>query len=201
MGALRFAVAAVAALTLTTVAVATAQDQQGSDQSSFRFRSGVELINVAATVSDRQGRFVSGLRQEDFRLYEDGELRPITHFTSERVPVSLGIVLDTSASMEGEKMAAAKQALQRLLFDLLGPEDEVFLYRFDNQPQLVHGWTTDRDRICERAAAASAARRHDPLRRDRAGAADGREGAASQEGPADHLGRERLEQLHADRAS
>jgi VWFA-related protein len=147
MGALRFAVAAVAALTLTTVAVATAQDQQGSDKSSFRFRSGVELINVAATVSDRQGRFVSGLRQEDFRLYEDGELRPITHFTSERVPVSLGIVLDTSTSMEGEKMAAAKQALQRLLFDLLGPEDEVFLYRFDNLPQLVHGWTTDRDRI------------------------------------------------------
>ncbi len=127
--------------------MATAQEQQGSDQSSFRFRSGVELINVAATVSDRQGRFVSGLRQEDFRLYEDGELRPITHFTSERVPVSLGIVLDTSTSMEGEKMAAAKQALQRLLFDLLGPEDEVFLYRFDNQPQLVHGWTTDRDRI------------------------------------------------------
>ena len=144
MGSLRFAVAALA---LTTVAGATAQEQQGSDKSSFRFRSGVELINVAATVSDRQGRFVSGLRQEDFRLYEDGELRPITHFTSERVPVSLGIVLDTSTSMEGEKMAAAKQALQRLLFDLLGPEDEIFLYRFDNQPQLVHGWTTDRERI------------------------------------------------------
>jgi VWFA-related protein len=139
--------AAAAALLMTAVAVTSAQDQQGSDTAGFRFRSGVELINVAATVSDRQGRFVSGLRQEDFRLYEDGALRPITHFTSERVPVSLGILLDTSSSMEGEKMAAAKQALQRLLFDLLGPEDEVFLYRFDNIPQLVQDWTTDRERV------------------------------------------------------
>ena len=49
--------------------------------------------------------------------------------------------------MEGEKILAAKQALQHLLFDLLGPEDEVFLYRFDNKPRKVHGWTTDRERI------------------------------------------------------
>ena len=125
---------------------AVAQERAGDDQ-PFRFRSGVELINVTATVSDRHGRFVPGLRQEEFRIYEDGELRPITHFTSERVPVSLGIVLDTSGSMEGEKMQAARQALQRLLFDLLGPEDEVFLYRFDTRPERVHGWTADREHI------------------------------------------------------
>jgi Ca-activated chloride channel homolog len=71
----------------------------------------------------------------------------ITHFNSERVPVSLGIVLDTSGSMDGEKMAAARQALDRFLLELLGPEDEVFLYRFDNAPELVHGWTTDKRRV------------------------------------------------------
>ena len=120
---------------------------QASDQESFRFRSGVELINVTATVSDAQGRFVSGLRQDDFRVFEDGEERPITHFTAERVPVSLGIVLDTSGSMEGEKMLAAKQALQRFLFDLLGDEDEVFLYRFDNRPNLVHTWTRNKEQV------------------------------------------------------
>jgi Ca-activated chloride channel family protein len=140
------------ALLAATVAIAAAtplaqEAPQGSDQESFRFRSGVELINVTATVSDGHGRFVSGLRQEDFRVYEDGEPRPITHFTSERVPVSLGIVLDTSGSMEGEKMMAARQALLRFLFDLLGPEDEVFLYRFDSRPERLQGWTTDRERI------------------------------------------------------
>jgi len=148
MGALKRIAALVA---LASVATVSAQDRQqerqGSDQESFRFRSGVELINVTATVSDGRGRFVSGLRQEDFRVYEDGELRPITHFTAERVPVSLGIVLDASGSMEGEKMTAARQALQRFLFDLLGEEDEVFLYRFDNRPALVHPWTRNKEEI------------------------------------------------------
>ncbi|MGH9370939.1 MAG: VWA domain-containing protein [Vicinamibacterales bacterium] len=137
----------VAAVVVAALVTASAQEPQTSDTQSFRFRSGVELINVTATVSDGHGRFVSGLRQEDFRVYEDGQLRPITHFTSERVPVSLGIVLDTSGSMSGEKMLAARQALQRFLFELLGPEDEVFLYRFDSRPERLQGWTTDRERI------------------------------------------------------
>jgi VWFA-related protein len=51
--------------------------------------------------------------------------------------------------MAGEKMAAAKVALNRFLRDLLGPEDEVFLYRFDTSPELVHEWTTDRARVSE----------------------------------------------------
>jgi Ca-activated chloride channel homolog len=149
MGTLKRNAALAAMAIAISLAALSAQERQGSSsgQESFRFRSSVELINVTATVSDGRGRFVSGLRQEDFRIYEDGELRPITHFTAERVPVSLGIVLDTSGSMEGEKMLAAKQALQRFLFDLLGPEDEVFLYRFDNRPELVHPWTRDKAQI------------------------------------------------------
>ena len=143
----RVAVLAALAAVATVSAQERPQERQGSDQESFRFRSGVELINVTATVSDGRGRFVSGLRQEDFRVYEDGELRPITHFTAERVPVSLGIVLDTSGSMSGEKMQAAKQALQRFLFELLGDEDEVFLYRFDNRPELVSPWTRSKDQV------------------------------------------------------
>jgi VWFA-related protein len=116
-------------------------------QEKFRFHTGVELINVTATVTDRSGRFVSGLAQTDFVVYEDDQPVQITHFNAERVPVSLGIVLDTSGSMRGQKIAAARAALDRFLFDLLGPEDEFFLYRFDNTARLVEGWTTDRDRI------------------------------------------------------
>ncbi len=127
-------------------AIATPFGQQ-QDEKAFKFRTGVELINVTATVTDATGRFVPGLRKEDFRVYQDDQPQEITHFNSERVPVSLGIVLDTSGSMQGEKMMAAKQALNRFLRDLLGPEDEVFLYRFDNSPELVHEWTTDRERV------------------------------------------------------
>lgn len=114
---------------------------------AFRFRSGIELINVSATVTDRRGHFVANLDQDDFLILDDGEPQRITHFSRERVPVSLGIVLDTSGSMEGERMAAARAALDRFLFDLLGPEDEIFLYRFNYQPRLVHDWTTDPSRV------------------------------------------------------
>jgi Ca-activated chloride channel homolog len=136
---------AIAASILVVAAGRPSGQQQEGDR--FRFRTGVELINVTATVSDRNGRFVPGLRKEDFLLFEDDQQQSITHFNSERVPVSLGIVLDTSGSMEGEKFAAAKRALDRFLYDLLDPEDEIFLYTFDAVPELVEGWTTDRRRI------------------------------------------------------
>jgi VWFA-related protein len=139
---------AVAAL--IAIAAPQGQPQQQPQQQSqdvFRFKTGVELINVTATVTDNSGRFVSGLRKEDFRLFEDGQEQVITHFNNERVPVSLGLVVDTSGSMEGEKWQAARDALNRFLFQLLDKQDEVFLYRFDNQPELVESWTTDRDRI------------------------------------------------------
>ena len=58
--------------------------------------------------------------------------------------LSLGIVLDTSGSMAGEKIAAAKAALDRFLYGLLDRDDEIFLYRFSDQPVLLQGWTTDR---------------------------------------------------------
>ena len=139
-----------AVLVLVVVAIATPTgQQQQQEEKAFKFRTGVELINVTATVTDANGRFVDGLRKEDFRVYQDDQLQPITHFNSERVPVSLGIILDTSGSMDGEKMAAAKAALNRFLTELLGPDDEVFLYRFDTSPELVHEWTTDRARVSE----------------------------------------------------
>ena len=111
------------------------------------FRGGVELVNVTATVTDARGRFVDGLTRDDFRVYEDGEPVEITQFDDERVPVSLGIALDTSGSMDGRKMEAARNALDRFLYDLLAPDDELFLYRFDYTPVLLQDWTTDRDRL------------------------------------------------------
>src|SRR3954452_16109658 len=118
-----------------------------TETQGFRFKSGVELINVTATVSDENGRFVPGLRQEDFLVYEDNQPVTVTHFSAERVPVSLGIALDTSGSMAGSKIQEAQTALDRLLFDLLDREDEAFLYRFSNMPVLMQTWTRDRQQL------------------------------------------------------
>jgi Ca-activated chloride channel family protein len=125
-----------------------AQGAQGAPQTEgFKFKSGVELINVTATVSDSTGRFVAGLRQEDFLLWEDDAPQQVTHFSADRVPVSLGLLLDTSASMAGEKFNSARTALDRFLAALSSPDDEFFLMRFSSTPALLQPWTPDRDRI------------------------------------------------------
>jgi Mg-chelatase subunit ChlD len=129
------------------VVIAGSASVAGQNQEEFRFRSGVDLVNVTATVVDRNGRFVPGLRQSDFIVYEENELQEITHFSNERVPVSLGLVLDTSGSMVGEKLTNALMAVDRFLTKLLSPEDEIFLYKFNNFPELVQDWTTDRQRL------------------------------------------------------
>ena len=126
-----------------------AQTPQTPEQPAFKFRTGVELVNVNATVTDQSGRFVSGLTQNDFHVFDDEQPQTITHFSAERVPVSVGILLDTSGSMEGEKINAARAALYLFLDRLTDPQDEVFLYRFDNRPQLVSGWTHDMRSVSE----------------------------------------------------
>ena len=136
-----------AALVAGAAATLAAQNQEG-----FTFRSGVELINVTTTVTDEDGRFVSGLRKEDFTVYEDGVRQEVSQFSNERVPVSLGIVLDTSGSMTPDKMSAARSAIDRFVYDLLGKDDELFFMEFANRPDLVQDWTTDR-RAISRAVA------------------------------------------------
>jgi Ca-activated chloride channel family protein len=135
--------AALPMLALVVVSLQAQQPAQTPDP-GFRFKSGVELVNVTASVFDASGRFVPGLQQEDFLVYEDNQPQPVTHFTAERVPVSLGIALDTSGSMAGERIRAAQSALARFLYDLLASEDEIFLYRFSDRPVLMQDWTTDR---------------------------------------------------------
>jgi Ca-activated chloride channel family protein len=125
----------------------SSQSSQPPEGGRFRFKTAVDLINVSATVTDSSERFVTGLRKEDFILFEDEREQPITHFSDERVPVSLGIVLDTSGSMEGAKFRAAEHAIDRFMRELLSPDDEVFLMAFSDQVELISGWTTDRDRV------------------------------------------------------
>lgn len=145
--------AGLAAACLAAVVV-SGQAPAGQDAQGFKFKSGVELINVTATVTDSAGRFVDGLRQDDFIVYEDNELQSVTHFSADRVPVSLGILLDTSQSMQGEKFDAARRAIDHFLADLMSPDDEFFLMQFSSMPTLLQGWTADRRSISRALASA-----------------------------------------------
>lgn len=111
------------------------------------FRSGIELVNVTATVTDDSGRFVPNLMRTDFVVLEDGQPQEIVYFANERVPVSLGILLDVSGSMTPDKMASARGAIDRLVLDRLGAEDEFFFMAFATRPRLLQEWTRDRGAI------------------------------------------------------
>ncbi len=137
-------------LSLTLLVVVAAAAVTGAQsQEGFRFKSGVEFVNVTATVTDGNGRFVSGLREEDFSVYEDGQLQEVSHFSSDRVPVSLGIALDASGSMSPDKLAAARAAIERLIFKLLDRDDELFFVEFATRAEMTQGWTTDRQLISD----------------------------------------------------
>jgi Ca-activated chloride channel family protein len=136
-------------LATTSLSLTTAAQQQ----ERFRFKSGIELVNITATVTGGDGRFISGLRKEDFTVYDDDKPQEITHFSSERVPVSLGILLDASGSMRDDKMSAARAAINHFVNDLLGDDDQLFFMDFNERPHLDQSWTSDRRAITRAMAA------------------------------------------------
>jgi len=106
------------------------------------WRSGVDVVAVTATVVDSEGRLAQGLTRDAFEIFEDGEPQTITQFTNERVPVGLGVLLDTSDSMFGQRIADARAAVQRFLFELLNPADEYFVVAFNHYPHILSRWTS-----------------------------------------------------------
>jgi Ca-activated chloride channel family protein len=133
--------------TFCSLALALLATLAAHAQDGFRFKSGVDLINVTATVTDEDGRFVPSLTKDDFAIFENGRRQEISYFSSERSPVSLGILLDTSGSMTPDKMAAARSAIDRFIYDLLGRDDELFFMEFASTARVMQAWTTDRAAI------------------------------------------------------
>ncbi len=101
-----------------------------------------QLLTV--TVTDPQGRYVTGLQSEDFVVYEEDLPQHITYFsTGQEEPVSLGFLVDTSGSMEN-KISRARHALRRF-FASVKSGDEVFLEAFSDQTRMVQEFTDSKE--------------------------------------------------------
>lgn len=109
-----------------------------------RFRSAIDLTTVNATVVSKEKGLMTGLPREAFDVYEDGIRQTITQFTNERVPVSLGILLDVSDSMFGNRILEAREAVEQFVTGQLDPEDEFALLAFNHEPRPLTSWTSDR---------------------------------------------------------
>jgi VWFA-related protein len=107
-----------------------------SETDAARFSVHSDLVLVPVTVTTHNGRVVPGLAKEDFTLLQDNVPQVITHFTSEDAPATIGLVFDCSDSMAGSKLARAQEAAFALL-SKAGPEDEFFLIRFGDRPELL----------------------------------------------------------------
>ncbi len=104
---------------------------------------------LTVTITDQQGRYVTGLQKSDFKLYIDGQQRPIEFFRQDlNTPVSIGILVDTSGSME-PKLMQARAAITEFINDL-NPRDDVFLFAFSSQPFLLQPFTTDHQAVIGR---------------------------------------------------
>jgi len=115
---------------------------------SAQVRVDVRLVNIIATVTDEYGRYVGNLTADDFVVQEDGALQKISHFSQDHdVPVSVGIVLDTSGSME-RKIRTAVDAVDRFI-RRTNEEDEVFLMTFSSEPLLRQDFTNDRNKLSQ----------------------------------------------------
>jgi len=112
-------------------------------------RSSIELTVVTATVRDGQGRLAKGLPKEAFEIYEDGIQVPVAQFTSERVPLGLGMLLDISDSMFGRRMKDAEAAVEQFLLERLAPTDAYFLLAFNHEPRVLFGWKETPDGVHE----------------------------------------------------
>jgi Ca-activated chloride channel family protein len=108
------------------------------------FRAGVDVVQVAATVTDDDGRFISGLTRDDFIVYDDGKPQEIETFSSERLPVSLAVLLDVSVSMTDDQLVTARAAIGSFI-SLLGDDDELFLMEFASRGRMLQNWTRDRE--------------------------------------------------------
>jgi Ca-activated chloride channel family protein len=90
----------------------------------------VNMVVLHATVLDKKGRMVNDLKQDDFRVYEDGTLQKLAVFTHADIPVTLGIVIDDSGSMREKRQAVNASALT--FVKTSNPQDQVFVVNFND---------------------------------------------------------------------
>jgi|SRR5579871_820387 len=102
---------------------------------SANLRIDTNLVLVPVTVNDDLNRPVTGLEKENFRVYEDKVEQRLLSFSSEDDPIALGLVFDTSGSMNGTLPQGRRAASQFL--KLADPSDEFFLVEFDSAPRLT----------------------------------------------------------------
>ncbi len=133
---------------LPSITTPGGQPETSLEVPSLKLRSQPGFEQVTVTVTDSRGSYVTDLKEDDFRIFEDGQQRPVGYFRIDRrAPVSIGIIVDCSSSME-TKFEQARRAITSLVDDL-DPRDDIFLESFSNDARLLQPFTLDHQQIID----------------------------------------------------
>lgn len=116
-------------------------EEKAAEKQLAPLRVNVNLVLVPVTVTDPTDRLVTGLEKDNFQLYDNNQQQTIKSFATEDAPLSIGLVLDLSGSMQS-KFARARKALTEFL-RTCNPQDEFFVVGFNDRPAIVVDYTSD----------------------------------------------------------
>lgn len=126
------------------------QDQQQPAQSPQTLKREVTLVNVFVTARDKKNGIVSDLTQNDFKISEDGQEQKVAFFSKEvNMPITLGLLIDTSGSMYNV-IGAEQDTASRFLREVMRKKDEAMVISFDFDVDLLADFTEDTN-VLERA--------------------------------------------------
>ena len=111
----------------------------------------VNLVNLLFTVADRKGKFVTNLRKEDFKVYEDNQPQVISNFSSEsNLPLTIALLVDTSGSIRDKLKFEEEAAIEFFYSTLQRGKDKALVIAFDSQPELLQDFTDDPEKLADK---------------------------------------------------
>jgi Ca-activated chloride channel family protein len=116
-----------------------AQDGSPDKPPETTFRTTTDLVQLNVSVFDQEGKIINGIPQSAFTVFDNGVKQPIKFFREEDVPVSMGLIIDNSASMHNKRERVISATLA--MIKASNPDDEVFVIEFNEEARLAQDFT------------------------------------------------------------
>src|SRR4030095_13106571 len=110
-----------------------------------RFRSTIDIVSLALTIVDAQGRYITDLEQNDISVFEDGVKQDVTFFTKRPLPIQLSLLLDSSASVEDKSQTRQTAAIN--FVKRMKPTDLAQVIDFDSRVSIRQTFTSNQEEL------------------------------------------------------
>jgi VWFA-related protein len=137
----------VALVSATALAWQNAPPQKRDEQT---ISVNVDLVNVLFTVTDKKGKFITDLKREYFKVYEDGKPQSITNFSADTaLPLTIALLVDTSGSVRDRLRFEQEAAIEFFYSTLIRGKDRALVITFDSGIDLIQDYTDDAEKLSE----------------------------------------------------